>query len=257
MQNIQITIDGVEYPLQLTSTGDWTTTNKASWSPGEYPITVTGTTDFGKEVVLGADSQEVAKALKLIITDPPTISGERMIEYYPMVIKKILDFQALINAEGHEIDALKATIVRILDEAYLTTMSEKRIAQWEQILELTHSNTDSLEDRRTAIIARIRGQGKLNTALINSIVNAFTGGSALSYIKDSVLYVEISPPQDNKQYTFENVVKELSKKVPAHIGLKVIRNYATWGEVRDNFADWNAINQLGTWEDLLLYVAPQ
>ena len=264
MQNLQITIDGVDYPLQLTDGGEFTTTNTASWIPGEYPITVSGETNLGKKVILGAESQEVLDALKLIIVEPPTESGKRMIDYYPYVIKRILDFQALINAEGYEIDDLKGIIIAILDEAYLTTMGEERIKQWEKLLGLTYSETDTLEDRREVIIAHIRGQGKLNSKLINTIVNTFTGGFALSYIKDSVLYVEVSPPQGNKQFVFENIVKALIPKIPAHLGLVVIRNYATWGEVKDNFADWNAVRefgskdgQLGTWDDVYFYVAPQ
>lgn len=190
------------------------------------------------------------------VIEDNTVSGDRMLDYYPKAIQQILEFQALINTEGFEVDFLSDEINVSVNEAYLSTMGEDRIVSWEKLLGIIHGADETLTDRRDTIIARIRGQGKLNTTLINSIVGAFTGGTAISYIKDSVLYVKITPPPDNKQYKFNNVVQELSKKIPAHLGIAVTRNYATWGEIRDNFADWNAINQLTSWEDLMIYIAP-
>ena len=112
-----------------------------------------------------------------------------------------------------------------------------------------------MEDRRDVIIARIRGQGKLNTEMINTIVNTFTGGSAKSWIEDSTLYVEITPPPGNKQYKFENIERELQNKVPLHLGLSVIRNYYTWDDIKKTNNTWgNVKNKFTTWEDVLLHV---
>lgn len=183
-------------------------------------------------------------------------ANERMLNYYPEVIKRVLEFQALIGGESIEVDDIKNDISILVDEAYLLTMGEDRIAEWEKALSIPLNEENSLEDRRAVIIARIRAQGKLNTATINSIVNAFTGGTATSYFKDSTIHVEITPPPGNKQYKFENVERELLKKKPAHLGLKVTRHYATWGEVKDSYASWKAISRLNNWEDLLLWINP-
>lgn len=257
MKYVQITVDGITYTLQKNSNGEWTVTNRAPYLAGEYPVTVMGTTEAGQQITLDVDDPELLQALLLIVTEGSTISGERMFSYYPKAIQQILEFQALINAEGFEVDFLSGDIDLSVNEAYLTTMGEDRISEWEKLLGIAHGNDDSLQDRRDTIIARIRGQGKLNTELINSIVSAFTEGTAESYIQDSVLYVKITPPPENKQYKFTNVVQELSKKVPAHLGISVTRNYATWKEVNENFADWNSIKQLNNWEELAAYLAPQ
>lgn len=257
MRYVQITVDGVSYTLQQNSKGEWTVTNRAPYVSGEYPITVIATTEAGQEVTINVDDPELLQALTLIVTEGSTISGERMFNYWPKAIQQILEFQALINAEGFEIDFLSSDIDVSVNEAYLLTMGEERVANWERLLGIAYGEDETLDDRRDTIIARIRGQGKLNTSLINSIVGAFTGGTADSYIKDSVLYVEITPPPENKQYKFANVVQELNKKIPAHLGINVKRNYSTWGEVVENFTDWNTVSQLNTWEDLMLYVAPQ
>lgn len=257
MRYVQIVVDGITYTLQQNADGEWTVTNKAPYVGGEYQISVLATTEAGQTIELGVDDPELYRALTLIVTEGDTVSGERMRQYYPEAIQRILEFQALIRSEGFEVDFLKSGISLCVNEAYLSTMSEERVAEWEKVLEIAPSEDESVQDRRDVVIARIRGQGKLNTALINSIVGAFTEGTAKSYVRDSVLHVDIIPPPNNKVYKFENVEGEISKKIPAHLGLSVKRNYATWGEVAKNFTDWNAIRKLSNWDDLRLYIAPQ
>lgn len=180
---------------------------------------------------------------------------ERMNSYYPTVIQKITEFQAIIDSEYPEFEDLAVTQEQIINNAYLLTMDENRIGEWEKILGIKPIENSSLSDRRETIIARIRGQGKLNTTLINNIVNTFTGGTANSWVQDGVLYVEITPPPDNKQYKFANVEQELNNKVPAHLGLQVSRNYYTWGEIKNTTNTWQDVkDSFDTWEDVYIFI---
>lgn len=182
---------------------------------------------------------------------------QRMNEYYPKVIRSITEFKSIINSEYPEFDLLAEGKDRVTNDAYLLTMGEDRVKEWEEILSIKPIVGSSVSDRRETVIARIRGQGKLNTELINSIVNVFTGGTANSWVKDSILYVEIIPPPDNKQYQFANVEQELSKKVPAHLGFKVSRNYYEWGEIQTglHLETWGDVNDyFDKWEDVLLFI---
>ena len=180
---------------------------------------------------------------------------ERMNSYYPEVIRSIKEFQAIIDAEYPEFEDLEIAKNSIVENAYLSTMGESRIMEWEKILNIKPVENSSLSDRRETIMARIRGQGKLNSELINSIVNTFTGGTANSWIEDSVLYVEITPPPTNKQYIFANVEQELAKKVPAHLGFQVSRNYFEWKEIKANYPTWKDVkNNFNSWNDVYLFV---
>lgn len=186
----------------------------------------------------------------------PVNYKERMMSYFPQVISAIKEFQLIIDSEYPELNDIHVEINKVLNNSYLFTMDEERITQWEDILDINVLADSTIEDRRDVIIARLRGQGKLNTTLINTIVNTFTGGSANSWVENSVLHVEVTPPPGNKQYKFENIEIELKNKVPAHLGLEVIRNYYTWGEVVETVTTWGDVNDtFDTWEDVLLYVA--
>lgn len=181
---------------------------------------------------------------------------ERMMSYFPQVISAIKEFQAIVDSESPELDGIHNEVNNVLNNAYLFTMDEERIAQWEKILDINVVSGSTINDRRDVIIARLRGQGKLNTSLINTIVNTFTGGSANSWVANSVLHVEVTPPPGNKEYKFENIERELKNKVPCHLGLDVVRNYYTWGEVTNMVTTWDDVKTtFDTWEDVLLYVA--
>jgi hypothetical protein len=179
---------------------------------------------------------------------------KRMFGYYPPVIQTIVDFKAIIDSEYPEFEGLAGKVNNSVNESYLSTMSEERTKEWEQILGITPVPASTLQDRRETIIARIRGQGKLNTAMINTIVNTFTGGTAKSMIKGGILYVEIDLPSDNKEYIFENVEQELLHKIPAHLALRLNRNYLTWLEVDTLYATWqNVKDNFDNWEEVLFF----
>ncbi len=177
---------------------------------------------------------------------------ERMNGYYPQVLQSILEFQAIIDSEYPEIENVSIGAEQIINEAYLTTMSEERIERWENMLGIQPIENSTVSDRRETVIARIRGQGKLNTDLINIIVGTFTGGTAISWIDNGVLYVRINIPPDNKSFQFPNVEQELRNKIPAHLELQVGRNYCNWDEIDDVCSTWTDIRDTyATWEDVV------
>lgn len=179
---------------------------------------------------------------------------ERMLGYYPQVIRAISEFKAIVNGEYPEIEDLAISQELVLNDAYLLTMGEDRVIQWENALGIQPMEGSSVSDRRETIMARIRAQGKLNTATINSIVNAFTNGTANSWVEGNILYVEITPPRGNKQFKFENVEQELKRKIPAHLGFNVSRNYLTWGEVTQKYSTWGDVkNNFDTWDDVFIF----
>lgn len=181
---------------------------------------------------------------------------ERMNRYFPEVIRTIKEFQAIIDSEYPEFEDLSVKRENVLNNAYLTTMDESRIVEWEKILKLKPIAESTLNDRRDAVIATIRGQGKLNSKLIEAIVSSFTGGIVESWIIDSVLYVKVYPPSYNKTYIFDNVKNVLATKIPAHLDLVVYRNHATWGGIRAYAPTWGDVSEnFETWNDVKFFIS--
>ena len=180
---------------------------------------------------------------------------ERMLGYYPPMVRNIREMKTIIEVEYPEIRGLHESKEKVMDNAYLLTMDESRIAQWEKALSIVPLIDSTLEDRRDVIIARMRGQGKLNTASINAIDNTFTGGTAKSWVKDNTLYVNILPSPTNREYNFVNVENELLRKIPVHMNLVVNRDYFTWDDLVKSGDTWESTKtNYPTFEDILLDV---
>ena len=111
---------------------------------------------------------------------------ERMLGYYPTAIQSIKEFQSIIDSEYPEIESVNSEYDRLVSDAYMLTMGEDRLVEWEQLLNIRPVEGSTVSARRDTIIARVRAQNKLNTSTINAIVNAFTGGEAESWVEDSV-----------------------------------------------------------------------
>ena len=180
-------------------------------------------------------------------------ANERMLSYYPEVIKQIEEINAITNSEGYEFDELKLQSEDVLNNAYLLTIGEDRIAEWEKLLSIRPLVNSTLQNRRDTIIARIRGQGKLNTDTINSIVKAFTGGYAECEMLLNAITVQITPPPENKNFQIEDVKQELRRRLPAHIDLLVSKKYLNWSQVETKYQTWGNVNSsCRTWGDVLL-----
>lgn len=190
--------------------------------------------------------------------EPCLIYRNRMINYYPNIVKQIKEIQGIVDAEYPEFCELDTEREVVLTNAWLSTMDESRILEWEQILHITPLEDSTLQDRREVIIARIFGGFKLNTQSIENIVHMFTNGYAGSWFKDSTIYVIVYPPQGNKQYKFENVEAELMRRKPAHLNMIVDRGYPYWQDIYDYMDDWqDVMDTCETWDDVKMYPPPR
>lgn len=180
---------------------------------------------------------------------------ERMWNYYPEIVKKIKEFPAMVQAKCPEMGFLSEERVKILNNAWMLTMDETRVKQWERLLGIVPLPDSTIEDRRETIAARVYGGYKLNTESIRAIVNIFTQSGCRSYFRDSTIYVIIYPPSGDKTYRFENIENELWRRVPAHLNLNVSRSYSTWGDVNNHHASWNTLyNEYNNWEDVYFWL---
>lgn len=184
--------------------------------------------------------------------------NEQMLNYYPEVIKAIREFQVLIGTQSIRVEEMHEKLVELLENAYIITAHEERIAEWERVLGIDPlpQGEDDLEtwlsDRRETIIARLYRPERLNTQTISDIVQIFTGGKATSYFKDGTIHVFIAPPRNNKKYKFENVEQELKQKVPAHLLFTVQRDYQAWAKVKTDHITWaDVLADHTDWDEVL------
>lgn len=254
---VQVTVNDKTHYLLKQPNGTWLFTHRSPVLNG-VGASVIEITNENTNMVINTNDEVLLSTIRNLMLHNQSARGNMMLNYYPQVIKVLLEYQVLIQATGFEIDFFKSEFNLALNDTYLHTMGEERIVEWEKALGVTPAPNNSLEDRREVIMARFRGGYKLNTESISNVVRTFTNNDAESRFEDSTVYVEILAPANNKQYKFDNVERELRRRIPAHLDLVVTRKYATWGEIKDNFSSWKDVHdKFNSWEDVYFYVAPR
>lgn len=178
--------------------------------------------------------------------------------YLPLIFQDIVELEELSKAETPLIQELEEKTNRVVDDAFMTTMSESRLAEWEKALGIPPS-TDPLEQRRSVVLSRFRGTGKLNKTLINAMVNAFTGGTSTVAFANGILTVKVAPPTSTfLDFSVSKLTEELAKRKPAHLLLNVELSYITWGQIKNNFSSWqDIIDNFDNWTEVYSFYINQ
>jgi hypothetical protein len=64
-------------------------------------------------------------------------------------------------------------------------------------------------------------------------------------------------PDNKKDYRYDDIAKALKSLVPGHIKLSVVKYFATWGDVKNNYADWATVKAMADWQTVKSYIPPQ
>ena len=215
------------------------------------------TTDGQPQLTIQTDDEQLVYTLTNFVAQNQSYYGYRMINYYPVVINSLLEYQCATNALGFEIDFLKCGFTFTFSDAFLTTMGEDRIKEWERILEIVPKATQTLTERRSQIISRIISRFKLNTQTISDMVNLFVDAQVNSFFLNSCIYVYIKPYDMTYTDDWPEIYAELITRVPAHLGLNIGRLYSSWGAVKDNYYDWQAVaDQNDSWRTVKFKMYP-
>lgn len=78
-----------------------------------------------------------------------------LIDYVPHVLRTVKEFKALMDTEQPEIDVLWGRLYDVLADQFVLDATGYGVARWEAILSLYPRGTDTLEQRKLAILARL------------------------------------------------------------------------------------------------------
>ena len=252
IQNVTAKIDGKLITFVSTDGRNWYVSSVAPDTAGVYDVSLTLTTDRGVSYTYTPDMEAFEAYLRLYVTNRTS----DLMKYVPHVYRKFDEFKTIMDAGDLELDLLYPAIESIFTDSIIMYCSEERLSEWEKALSIIPTGT--VEERRYFVKAFLRGSGKLNEAKIKSIVEAFTGGDAIvTFIeKESLIDVKVLPPNNGEVYRFPDVERALKPLISAHLQLSVTRFYSTWGDIKNNFADWNAVMQFTNWDEVRNWIAP-
>ena len=141
-------------------------------------------------------------------------------ELIPERLRKIPELMAVIQAEEPEAQAAYDATVDFLAQLNVDTATWG-LDLWEFEYGIQTDASKSLDARRTALKAKMRGAATTTAAQIRRIVNAYTGNDSCEvteYPREYLVGVSYTLDLD-KQDRVEACRKSLREALPAHLGL--------------------------------------
>ena len=158
-------------------------------------------------------------------------------------------YETFMATAGTELDDLHDSAYAVLDQFFVDTATWG-LDRWESEMSIVPRPGASLQERREAIRARLRGLGTATIKLIKSVGEAYIGG-AIDVIEDyedyrlTIQFVDLRGVPLN----LADVQAVLRSLVPAHLTIDFVFRYSTWDRVDETDLTWDEVDALGlTWD---------
>ena len=150
----------------------------------------------------------------------------------------------IIEAIAAEHSLQNKDVEQILANLFFDTCSPKMLEFYEAECGITNK-AESEEDRRSAVEAKWKSDGKCDIVLLQTIADSWKYGKTnIDYtdFKLTVSFVDKGIPTD-----VNGLKAALEEAKPAHIPIEYIYTYNTWGDIKEN--TWGEL-KTGTWADV-------
>lgn len=139
-------------------------------------------------------------------------------QYWPRWFREILDFQALCQTEGAELEALASAMTQVRKNLYVQTMDEDTAAEWERIFQIVpNPSTETLQFRRDRILNRLSMRPPFTLTFLYQRLDALFGPGNWEVEIDYpsyTLYIEAAV-EDQQYFTEVSATIDIIK--PCHI----------------------------------------
>lgn len=262
MDYIRYTIDEITYELINNGDGTWSKSLDAPDVAGVYDLLL----EIGENgLVTYIDSSDPRYSFYLEVIDE--IKREvNLIKYLPEFLQEIDEYNKVFNPENYELDLVYNEINTLMLNTFIRTANAEKITEIEKFLRIKGIGT--LEQRRSYLLALFQRGKKMNENTIKEVANTITGSDCIVTFFSAnqsdnpksgvgLLRVQVLSPDNNKDYRYDDIFRSLKLMVPSHIELLVIKYFAMWKDVGENFYSWETVKALSNWENLKNYIPPQ
>lgn len=157
-------------------------------------------------------------------------SSEKMVKAVHKFYREDEWLNAIFNAVGLCVDGLAAEAEQIMKDLFVSTASESALQRYEKELGIATVQSKSLDDRRSAIIAKWMSSGKVDLEMIRAVANAWKNGEVEVDFADGIIIAKFvgsyGVPTD-----LDGLKKALDEIKPAHLAVNYLFRYLLIKEV--------------------------
>lgn len=178
---------------------------------------------------------------------------KKLQDYLPPVLLKTYEFPLLCKTEQSEFDRLNAAATAVLDAQFVTTAGERGIARYEKIFKITPMDTDTLDERRFRVLARINAQLPFSVRRLRQQLETLCGADGYKLEVNGGVYtltVKVALTAKRNQQAVEELLADI---VPANMVCTTSLLYNTWEQIKK--LTWGELKKL-TWREIKEEVLP-
>ena len=142
---------------------------------------------------------------------------KKLQDYLPPILLKTYEFPLLCDTEQPEIDRLRDAADAVLDAQFISTAGETAIARYEKIFDITPMDTDTLDERRFRVLAKINAQLPFSVRRLRQQLATLCGADGYKLELDGGKYtltVKVALTAKRNQQAVEELLADI---VPANM----------------------------------------
>lgn len=140
-----------------------------------------------------------------------------LVDYLPQVLKVIREFKVISDAASPEVTLCHDDIKDLFDDQFIMDATETGIKRWENILKIKPKNTNTLEDRRFRVLARLNSTLPYTFIGLRDQLAGLCGFDGFTIDMQEDIYKLIVRIALDAKEQFNEVKSILEKQVPANI----------------------------------------
>lgn len=142
---------------------------------------------------------------------------KKLQDYLPPILLKTYEFPLLCDTEQPEIDRLRDAADAVLDAQFISTAGERGIERYEQIFSIVPQDTDTLDERRFRVLAKINAQLPFSIRRLRQQLETLCGADGYKLELDGDRYtltVKVALTAKRNQQAVEELLADI---VPANM----------------------------------------
>ncbi len=143
---------------------------------------------------------------------------EEIKSFYPVWYWDVFEMDAIWRAQGYEMDNVRRTIERVIDDGYIDTADSDMIAQYEHFLDLPTDKTVPLEERRKIVSATLFLILHIGAPEIKEILGIFTDSPVTVTFANGKIGIIVESGRKEPPGV-DACDALLRKRIPAHLAL--------------------------------------
>lgn len=150
-----------------------------------------------------------------------------LIDYLPPYMQEYLEMQQVMNAEQPEFDFLWEAYENALSDQFIFDATEYGVRRWESMLKITPKDTDTLDERKFRILARLNQELPYTMTKLKEALTTLCGADGFSIdLQPNEYHIEIKLALGHHS-NYVAVVEVLNKMIPANMTQYVKLMYNT------------------------------